>query len=131
MSARICLSGVRRHALYGWVESLGPERGWKATAGELAKAATDDLGFPVTRDHIVTARRALLPKPPTEPTAEARVDDHERRLLTLEAQVDVLAQSIRASVSIHAEPDPELTRPLRPMDPDVPNYGGTEDPNGA
>ena len=145
---RVCLTGVQRHALYGWMEGIGPDAGWKETAGELATAATWALGFTVTRDHIVTARRALLPKPPTEPTVEARVDAHDVALLTLEAQVKTLAELVarhaedvkllaRALELVTAqrpgashEPDPELSRPLAYMDPDVPTYGGVEDPSG-
>lgn len=139
---RVTLSGVQRHQLYQWLEQLGQAEGWQRSARLLAEQATAALGFPVTADHILPARRAMLPKPPKEPTVEARLDDYERRLLTLEGQVAAIASVMRAQGNkigdlfcglaglrdriAKLEPRPLFVPPL-----DVPDLAtlGNEDPN--
>lgn len=118
------LTYAQRMALAEWLKALSPEEVWDVKLRQTAERATQELGCAVTQHHIEYARKALaLPKPEPEPTLLDRIDGHEVRLLTLEAQVEALARGLAAGMCKtvvmpaappagrpYREPDPELTR---------------------
>lgn len=80
-----------------WVHER-KDRVSKENAFELAKSASDDLGFEVSHSSIMTIRNSLFPELVMKRGRKSKLDERDQKIASLEKRIEIIEKQIRLYV---------------------------------